>query len=103
MAQFDVYQNPDIDERKNIPYFLDIQNTYLEIGTRVVIPLHATSKFVHSVRNLNFELTVEGRQVVMDTSALGSVPLTDLRRPVTNVAIQQCAIKNALDTLFGGH
>ena len=103
MAQFDVYQNPDIDERKNIPYFLDIQNTYLEIGTRVVIPLQATAKFSHGVKNLNVELTVQGTQVVMNTSALGSVPIAELRRPVTNVATQQGDIQNALDTLLGGY
>ena len=103
MARFDVYQNPDIGERKNIPYFLDIQNTYLEIGTRVVIPLHATAKFSHGVRNLNVELTVQGTQVVMNTSALGSVPIAELRRPVTNVATQQGDIQNALDTLLGGY
>ena len=103
MARFDVYQNPDIEERKNVPYFLDIQNTYLEIGTRVVIPLHATAKFVHNIRNLNFELIVQGEQVVMNTSALGSVPIAELRRPLENVATQQGAIQNALDTLFGGY
>ena len=103
MARFDVYQNPDVDERKNIPYFLDIQNTYLEIGTRVVIPLHSTAKFSHGVRNLNVELTVQGKQVVLNTSALGSVPIAELRRPVTNVATQQGDIQNALDTLLGGY
>jgi toxin CcdB len=103
MARFDVYQNPDGDERKYVPYFLDIQNTYLEIGTRVVIPLHATAQFVHNVKNLNLELTVQGEQVVMNTSALGSIPVSDLRRPITNIATQQGAIQNALDTLFGGY
>ena len=103
MARFDVYQNPDAEDRKYVPYFLDIQNTYLEIGTRVVVPLHATAQFVHNVRNLNLELTVQGKQVVMNTSALGSIPISDLRRPVANMATQQSAIQNALDTLLGGY
>ena len=103
MARFDVYQNPDAEERKHIPYFLDIQNTFLEIGTRVVVPLHSTAKFVNSVRDLNNALSVEGKQVIMNTSALGSIPMSDLRRPVANVATQQGLIQNALDTLFGGY
>lgn len=103
MARFDVYQNPEVEERKYVPYFLDVQNTYLEIESRVVIPLHATAQFAHNVRNLNLELTVQGKQVVMNTSALGSIPTSDLRRPVTNIATQQGVIQNALDTLLGGY
>lgn len=103
MARFDVYQNPDVEERKQVPYFLDVQNTFLEIGTRVVIPLHTTAQFNHNARNLNIELTVQGKQVVMNTSALGSIPISDLRRPVINLATEQALIQNALDTLFGGY
>ena len=103
MARFDVYQNPDVEERRYVPYFLDVQNTFLEIGTRVVIPLHATEQFGQNVRNLNLELNVQGKKVMMNTSALGSIPAADLRRPVANIATQQGAIHNALDTLFGGY
>jgi toxin CcdB len=103
MARFDVYQNPDLEERKYVPFFLDIQNTYLEIETRVVIPLHETAEFVNNVKNLNTALTVQDKQVIMNTSALGSIPTSDLRRPVANVATQQDIIQNALDTLFGGY
>ena len=103
MARFDVYQNPDVNERKHVPYFLDVQNTYLEIGTRVVIPLHEIAKFVHNVKNLNFELVVRGKQVIMNTSALGAVPISDLRQPIANISTQQELIQNALDTLLGGY
>ena len=103
MARFDVYQNPDLNERKQVPYFLDIQNTYLEIGTRVVIPLHIKEQFVNSIRNLEAVLTVQGHKVIMNTSALGSIPTSDLRRPITNIATQQNLVQNALDTLFGGY
>lgn len=103
MARFDVYQNPDTEERKHVPYFLDVQNTFLEIGTRVVIPLHSSAQFNHNVRNLNVELTVQAKQVIMNTSALGSIPISDLRRPIANLATQQALIQNALDTLFGGY
>lgn len=103
MARFDVYQNPDVEERKQVPYFLDVQNTFLEIGTRVVIPLHSLAQHTHNVRNLNIELTVQGKQVILNTSALGSIPIADLRRPISNLASQQALIQNALDTLFGGY
>ena len=103
MARFDVYQNPDADERTSIPFWLDVQNTFIEVDTRVVVPLHAAGRFHERVRDLNPELVVEGKNVIMNTSALGAVPATDLRRPVTNLSAHQILIQEALDTLLGGY
>lgn len=103
MARFDVYQNPDADERARVPYWLDVQNTFIEVDTRVVVPLHAAGRFNGRIRDLNPELVVQGKNVVMNTSALGAVPATDLRAPVTNLIMQQNIIQEALDTLFGGY
>jgi toxin CcdB len=72
MARFDVYTNPDRHERSSIPYFLDVQNTFIEIGTRVVIPLHAVAKFSGMVRDLNPEIQVQGNRVILNTAALGA-------------------------------
>jgi toxin CcdB len=103
MARFDVYTNPDRHERSSIPYFLDVQNTFIDIGTRVVIPLHAVAKFSGAVRELNPEIQVQGNQVILNTAALGAVPDTELRQPVANLAQYQALIQGALDTLFGGY
>lgn len=103
MARFDVYQNPDASERPGIPYWLDVQNTFIEIDTRVVVPLHAVSRFSGRIRDLNPELVVEGTSVVMNTCALGAVSTGDLRGPVANLAAQQNLIQEALDTLFAGY
>jgi toxin CcdB len=102
MARFDVYQNPDAQERNAVPFWLDVQNTYIEVDTRVVVPLHAAHRFRAPVRNLNPVLLVEGRNVVMNTSALGAVPIADLRHPMANIKAQQVFIQEALDTLWGG-
>lgn len=103
MARFDVYPNPDSGERAKIPFWLDVQNTFIDVDTRVVVPLHAANRFQGRVRDLNPELLVQGKTVVMNTSALGAVPVADLRRPVTNLATQQISIQEALDTLLGGY
>jgi len=103
MARFDVYQNPDASERTRIPYWLDVQNTFIELATRVVVPLHDASRFKGRVQDLNPELQVQGRSVVMNTAALGAVPATELRAPVANLALQQSLIHEALDTLFAGY
>jgi toxin CcdB len=103
MARFDVYQNPDAGERASIPYWLDVQNTFLEVVTRVVVPLHAASRFNGRIQDLNPGLVVQGKNVVMNTAALGAVPTTDLRAPITNLVTQQNLIQEALDTLFAGY
>lgn len=103
MARFDIYTNPDRQERGSVPYFLDVQNTFIEVGTRVVIPLHNIAKFSGAVRDLNPEIQVHGNQVILNTAALGAVPDTELRQPVANLAQHQALIQGALDTLFGGY
>jgi|ERR1035437_395302 hypothetical protein len=103
MARFDVYQSPDADERSRVPYWLDVQNTFIEVETRVVVPLHAARRFVGRIRDLNPEWVVRGSNVVMNSSALGAAPTTNLRAPVTNLPAQQPSIQNAIDTLFAGY
>ena len=103
MARFDVYTNPDRQERTSIPYFLDVQNTYVELGTRVVIPLYAAAKFHGVVRDLTPEIQVQGNKVILNTAALGAVPDKELRQPVANISQYQTLIQGALDTLFGGY
>ncbi len=103
MARFDVYRNPDSGPGGDIPYFLDVQNTFVEEETRAVVPLTSTLYLSHPVRDLNPEVVVAGKSFVMHTSAIGAVPTSELRRAVVNIADQQLAIQLALDTLFGGY
>ncbi|WP_137895832.1 CcdB family protein [Ramlibacter sp. 2FC] len=103
MARFDVYPNPDSEDRIAVPYLLDVQNTFVDIETRVVIPLHAASRFHARVRDLNPDLVVQGKNVVLNTAALGAVPSNELRRAVANLAPQQALIQEALDILLGGY
>lgn len=104
MPRFDVYANPDKTERKRIPYFLDVQNDHLgALQTRVVVPLWDAGHLTNPVTVLNPAFELQGASVVMDTAALGAIPLSVLRRPVDNLAPHQLAIQNALDTLFGGY
>ena len=103
MATYDVYPNPDTEDRAATPYLLDVQNNFLEIDTRVVVPLHDASRFgLALVRDLNPELVVQDKILIMNTAAIGAIPAADLRLPLANLAGQSAAIQNALDTLFGG-
>jgi toxin CcdB len=104
MARFDVYANPDAAERKHTPYFLDVQNDYIDhIATRVMVPLRREAAFGPRPRNLNPLLEFGPDKVVLDTAALGAVPLSELRRPVGHLGAERAAIQEALDTLFGAY
>ena len=104
MARFEVYANPDPAERETIAFYLSVQNSYLDlIDTTVVIPLCTPASMTLLVPNLNPRLTVLGEDYILNTAALGAVPSSALRRPVTHLGDQQLPIQSALDTLFGGY
>jgi len=104
MARFDVYANPSAAERRLTPYFLDVQNDYIdELDTRVVIPLRRETAFGPRARDLHPLLQVNGDAVVADTAALGAVPRAELRKPVANLRDAREPVQAALDTLFGAY
>jgi hypothetical protein len=59
--------------------------------------------FQKRLRDLHPELTVDGKTLVMDTPSIAALPITELRRPVANLADQRILIQDALDTLFGSY
>lgn len=102
MARFDVYANPDLTEREHTPYFLDVQNDFIDgIDTRVLIPLRVAEVFGPRARDLNPLLRVMDGDMVLDTATIGAVPLSALSRPVQNLNVGREAVLAALDTLFG--
>lgn len=104
MPRFDVYANPEAIERKHTPFFVDVQNNHIDhLATRVVVPLRRETAFGPRARYLNPLFIVGTDQVVMDTSALGAVPCSELRKPVASLGAQREQIQDALDTLFGAY
>ena len=104
MGRYDVYANPVASERKHTPYFVDVQNSHIdELGTRVVIPLRREASFGPRASGLHPLLTVSAENMVLDTSAIGAVPSSELRKPVTRLSAQRADIQTALDTLFGAY
>lgn len=104
MARFDVDANPDTEQRRRIPFFLDIQSDFVEgLHTRIVVPLWAEGLLMQRAQDLHPALEVNGQQVVMETAALGAVPESFLHRKVGNLTSQQMDIQNALDLLFGSY
>ena len=104
MARFDVYENPDASESHHTPYLLDVQNNFIDhLNTRAVIPLRTTGAFGVRARDLNPVVQVGDESLVLDTAAIGVVPLNALRRPVADLRDARGTIHGALDTLFGSY
>ena len=99
-----MFANPDASERKQTPYFIDVQNDFIDgLTTRVLIPLRKESAFGARARNLNPVLLVANDSVVLDTAAIGAAPLNLLRKPVANVRESRALVQEALDTLLGAY
>jgi len=104
MARFDVYANPEASERKHTPYLIDVQNDYIDtLATRVVIPLRREAAFGPPARNLNPIFVVADDRVVLDTAALGAIPVSELRKALATLRDARAPIQEALDTLFGAY
>ncbi|MEO6624939.1 MAG: CcdB family protein, partial [Burkholderiaceae bacterium] len=57
--------------------------------------------FLRRMRDLNPEFEVGGKAVVLDTTALGAIALTELKKPVSNLGARSAEVVAALDVLFG--
>lgn len=102
MARYDVYANPVVAERGQIPYLLDVQNDYIDtLSTRVVVPLWHEAEFGPRARHLNAVFIIGADNVVLDTAALAAVPRSELRKVAANLREARNVIQEALDTLFG--
>ena len=104
VRRFDVFRNPSPTSSKTIPYFLAVQSDLLDgMDTCVVLPLaKAEAARRAASERLNPLLRVEDREVVQLTQLIAAVPMTSLRKPVTNLESEYDAIQRALDFLFRG-
>jgi toxin CcdB len=104
VARFDVYPNPVAAERKHTPFFLDLQNDYIDgLPSRVVAPLRKAAAFGPRAKNLNPVFTIAEEDLVLDMAALGAVPSGLLRKAVANLRGARAPVQEALDTLFGSY
>ena len=104
MARLDVFANPEAAERRQTPYFLDVQNDPIGgLGTRVVIPLRREAAFGPRAQRLNPLLLLRTESLVLDTAALGAVPQSELRNAVGDLRSARAEVQDALDALFGSY
>lgn len=99
MAQFEVYRNPGPDA-KHVPYLLDVQSDLLrDVQTRIVVPLARAAVHPKAPR-LYPEFEVEGVRVVMLTTDLAGVGISEIGARVGSLADRRDTIRDALDFSF---
>lgn len=102
MARFDVYRNPRRSAAQ-APYLLDVQCDWLRTGLRVVVPLVKPKYHGPPMKKLNPLVQVDGHDFIVSSSEIGSIPDTDLHKPVANLAADREVLVAALDFLFKGY
>lgn len=102
MARFDVYRNPR-RSASHAPYLLDVQCDWLHTGLRVVVPLVRPEYHGPPMKKLNPTVQVDGSPFVVSPSEIGSIPDSELHKPIANVAADRDALVAALDFLFQGY
>jgi toxin CcdB len=104
MARFDFYANPIADQRRVVPYWLDIQSDFVDaFATRVIVPLLSSSAAGAVTGRLNPQFDIEGRSVFAETQNMTAVPLRLLKKPAGSLRAQQAVIEDAIDFLFRGY
>lgn len=99
MSRYDVFPG-SIDGS----LLLDVQADLLdEMSTRVVVPLMERSAAPKAADRLNPEFAINGKQYVMVTQLLATVPASLLRQSVSNLSPEFAKISGALDFLFQGY
>lgn len=98
MARYDVLPNAEGEG-----YLLDVQADLLdELRTRVVVPLVPAPPEFKPVRVLNPVVPIGGKQYVMLTHLIATVPVAKLGEPRANLATLHEQIDVALEMLFRG-
>ncbi len=104
MPQFSVYRNQDKRSKNTYPYFVDIQNSLLsDLNTRLVIPFaKPTALNKIEVERLCPVVLIQGKDYVLLTHQLTSVPAAILSKEVSTIEDFRYEILDAIDMLITG-
>lgn len=104
MAQFTIYQNKNLQSKKEFPLLLDIQTNLLDsLQTTVVVPLKKLEANKDKVlTQLTPTFTIEGVDYLMLTPQLAGIQRKELGKAISDVGHARTHILNALDFLLTG-
>lgn len=104
MAQFDVFDNPNVGQRAGYPYVVVIQSQQLDgLRTRLAIPLaRAGVPLDKAPRRLSVPVALQGETLWPAVQLTGAYPLSVLQRPRANLRDQASVFLDALDAVISG-
>ena len=104
MAQFDVFENPNVAQRGGFPYLVVLQSGQLDqFSTRLVMPLARVPSPPASLpRRLTQPVFVQGEQLFLAAQLCAPVPAKVLKRRVVSLGDQADAVRDALDAVISG-
>ena len=101
MAQFDVYENPDLSSAAEYPYWLDIQHPlHSRLQTRLVVPLSRSCE--HAIRGLEPSVNVQEGKFRAVFPEMVALPVEILGKRVENLSAQSGELIDAVDFLITG-
>lgn len=102
MSQYALYKNENKSSKKTYPYFVDVQSGLLDsLNSRVVIPL-SLSKKMNNVKGLCPIFDVEGKDYILLTHQMTSVPISLLKKESGTLENYRYQILGAIDILITG-
>jgi toxin CcdB len=104
MAQWDVYPNPSVRLRDEIPYLVDLQSDLLSgLSSRLVAPLARTRLVQRGLpRALCPAFTINAGEVVLLPQEAGPIDARLLKRRVVSLRAQAHGIAAAIDAVIAG-
>ena len=104
MAQFDVYENPNVSQREGFPYLTVLQNDQLDhLSTRFVMPLARLRRPpAQAPRRLAQVVSIGGEELHPAAHLCAPLPARLLRKPIASLASEAQALMDAIDAVLAG-
>jgi toxin CcdB len=102
MQQCDVFRNPSVQTRKAMPYLIVLQHDRGSETSYVIVAALVPPLKSGIASRLYPVLQVEGKQLMLLTPDLASLPRTALKQRIANLEHERSRIIAALDLLFAG-
>ena len=104
MAQYDVYENPNIAQRTAFPFIVVLQSDQLDYqSTRLVMPLaRLPQKPLRAPKRLAQTVEVAGEKLFLSAHLCGAIPARLLRTPVLDLRREASVLSDALDAVVSG-
>jgi toxin CcdB len=104
MAQFDVYDNPNAESRRFVPYLVDVQSALIsQLTTRLVMPLSRVGAQQPKLpTNLCPVFDIGGESLLLMPHLAAPVPERLLRKPVGSLSHRAAEFTGAFDAVLSG-